>query len=109
MQIPIVKQINDLLWALHRREEQRWLFRNLGRWERRRAMGRSRFVCCYAVVWGFSMSVFLSAWYYFAEGRFSVALSIMMIPLCLFLGWWSGAATWEQNERWYERAMRGDR
>jgi hypothetical protein len=108
MQIPVVKQINDLLWALHRWEERRWLRRRVGRWERRRAMGRSRFVWRYAIGWGLSMDIFWSLRDYFAEGHFSLAVSIMMIPIGVAFGWWGAAATWAQCERLYERAKRGD-
>ncbi len=77
MPLPIVKQVNDLVWYLQRRREQRWLSRSVGRWERTRTKGRSRFVWRYAFGWGLSMSLFLACWYYFTDGFFSPFVTLL--------------------------------
>ena len=107
MPLPVVKQINDLLWYLHRRQERRWLRRKVGWWERKRAAGRTRFVWTYALGWGLSMALFLLGWGYIIEGRFSLAIALMLIALGMVLGWWTGSSAWTDNERLYERAQQG--
>src|SRR5688500_18530164 len=52
MPIPVVKQINDLLWHFHRRGERRWLERKVESWSVERTRGRSRYVRRVAVRWG---------------------------------------------------------
>ena len=106
MPLPIVKQVNDLTWYLHRRRERRWLRHNIERWERTRAAGRSRFVWRYAFGWGLSMALFLAGWHYFTDGFFSPFIALIMIPLCVGLGWWTAAGAWAESERLYEQARR---
>jgi hypothetical protein len=54
------------------------------------------------------MALFLEAWRYLTEGRFSFTLILLSIPLWLACGWFVGASSWAQNERLYERAQRGE-
>jgi hypothetical protein len=105
MYIPVVKEINDLLWYLHRRNERRWLRHNLSSWARKRAMGRARFVRRTAIYWGLSQIALRMGLDYFREHEFNVLLSLIMLPLSLMFGWFVGTVAWDQNERLYKEAQ----
>jgi len=107
MPLPVVKQINALLWYLRGRHERRWLSREVEQWGRERAMGRRRYVRRTAVGWGLFLVLSRSAWEYLTEGYFPVALRLLMTPISLAIGWWIGASNWEDNERLYGLARRG--
>jgi hypothetical protein len=109
MYIPVVKELNDLLWYLHRRGERRWLQRRVGWWERKRAMGRTRFVFRVAIIWGLWMSLFMTACDYFDKGKFDVTFTVLMVPFYTAVGLFVGRSAWADNERLYARALRGDR
>lgn len=108
MSIPVVKQVNDLLWYLHRRRERHWLRHNVGWWRRVRAEGRPRYVRRIAARWGLTQVVIWSAWHYWADRDFSFGFTVLMIPLSLAFGWFVGASAWADNERLYERAQTGN-
>jgi hypothetical protein len=103
--IPVVKQLNNLLWYFHRRGERRWLSREVVRWGLTRAAGRSRFVRRRALGWGLSSALAWASWYAITDWRLGLFLALPMIPLCVFLGWWEAVGEWAERERLYEQAL----
>lgn len=104
MRLPVVKQINDILWALHRRDERRWLRDNVGWWERERARGKRHYVWRCALEWGGLMAVFRTGWDYFVRHEFSYAMLPLSILLFAAGGYVVGLAGWAENERRYHKA-----
>jgi hypothetical protein len=108
MLLPVVKQINTLLWYLHRRQEQHWLQHKVGWWEHKRTAGRARFVWRYALGWGLTMTLVHRSWDYFNKDSFSIGFGLFTMLLFLGFGWFVAASAWTDNERLYERAKQGD-
>src|SRR5687768_11148096 len=104
MPIPVVKQINDLLWHFHRRGERRWLERKVESWSVERTRGRSRYVRRVAVRWGATQWGVMFSLGYLGSGRASLWFAAAALPLSLAMGWWAGADAWAENERLYEKA-----
>ena len=106
MPLPIVKQVNDLVWYFQRRRERRWLRRGVGQWGRERAAGRSRFVWRHALGWGMPVALAWASWHYVTDGYLSPIVTLLSIPVCVALGWWEAAVEWARRERLYEQALR---
>jgi hypothetical protein len=105
MNIPVIKQINDLLWYLHRRDEQCWLRRRVGWWGRMRAKGKRRYVWRCALLWGGSMAALRAGWDYFVDHNFGVAELPFLILLFVAGGYFVGLGGWAENERRYCKAL----
>jgi hypothetical protein len=101
--LPIVKQINDLLWYFHRREERLWPQYQLASWEQERVRGRKRFLWKTAATFGFTMTAGRAVWDYFDKGNFSLFRFLLSAVFFIAGGYLAAVHSWSNNEARYER------